>query len=109
MNLELLPISSQLSGHTDMKYLFVALMLVGCSTESNVDIPEPLIKEIPKENKEMVVTIQMSGGKCIEAKSIYKQITFLGDSNVYGVNCFEYGTTDNVTYIVDKNLNKVTK
>lgn len=86
-------------------------ILAGCgdSNFGGVNIPEPHKEPIPAENSEMATIVQMSGGNCITAIAVYEQQSFLGKSNVYGVKCQEYGNSEPRTYLVDKNLNTVSK
>jgi hypothetical protein len=97
------------------KTLFMVIasisILTGCgdSNFGGVHIPEPHKEPIPVENAEMATIIQMSGGNCVNALAVYEQQSFLGKSNVYGVKCQEYGNSETTTYLVDKNLNTVTK
>ena len=86
-------------------------ILAGCgdSNFGGVSVPEPVKEPIPAENSEMATIIQMSGGNCVNAIAVYEQQSFLGKSNIYGVQCREYGNSEPKTYLVDKNLNTVTK
>jgi hypothetical protein len=87
------------------------LILAGCgdSNFGGVNVPEPQKEPIPVENVEMATIVQMSGGNCVNAIAVYEQQSFLGKSNVYGVKCQEYGSAEPRTYVVDKNLNTVSK
>lgn len=86
-------------------------ILSGCGNSNfgGVSVPEPTKAPIPEENSEMATIIQMSGGNCINAIAVYEQQSFLGKSNIYGVQCREYGNFEPKTYLVDKNLNTVSK
>ena len=91
-------------------FLVFVAFASGCdSGYGEAHIPEPVPNTVSKQNAEMATFIQMAGGQCIKATSVYEQTSFLGNSNKFGVKCAEYGTQSEVTYVVDKNLNTISK
>ena len=91
-------------------FVILSALVVGCdNNESTVFIPEPTRKTATDLENEMTTIIQMSGGNCYTAKSVYEQQTFLGNANIFNVSCTSVGYTDPVTYLVDKNNNTVNK